>query len=74
VTHYASGTWSKADVSGVTMCEYDLRLTAGEWRIETEACNSLAAQGDPRGRARLAMAGVAFAATSTIFLVCPAFG
>jgi hypothetical protein len=39
VTHYAPGTWSEADVSGVTMCEYDLRQTAGAWRIETEACN-----------------------------------
>ena len=29
----------EADVSGVTMCDYDLRLTAGAWRIETEACN-----------------------------------
>ena len=39
VTHCAPGTWSEADVSGVTMCEYDLRLAAGSWRIETEACN-----------------------------------
>lgn len=39
VTHYAPGTWSEADVSGVTMCRYDLRLTAGVWRIETDTCN-----------------------------------
>ena len=38
-THYVPGTLSEADVSGVTMCDYDLRLTAGAWRIETEACN-----------------------------------
>lgn len=33
-----------------------------------------AAQGDPRGRVRLAMAGVAFAAAAATFLFFPAVG
>jgi predicted membrane channel-forming protein YqfA (hemolysin III family) len=34
----------------------------------------LSARGDPRGRARLAMAGVAFAAGAAVFPFYPAFG
>jgi hypothetical protein len=39
VTHFAPGTWNVAEVSGVTMCNFDLRQVQGDWRVDGGSCN-----------------------------------